>query len=94
MDWTHNIVLLYFNKTVVPCGGAAFILCAVFDGVCEIFGLLNRDYSKKYCVFTHSEKRLRECGLSNDKNESLLSGKSNSIKKVFKEDLPMISNAV
>lgn len=31
VDWHASIWALYFNKTFIPCGGAAFILCALGD---------------------------------------------------------------
>jgi len=31
VDWHANIWALYFNKTFIPCGGTAFILCALGD---------------------------------------------------------------
>lgn len=42
------------NKTVVPCGGGAFILCSFAEPLFEHMNLLNRDYTtRKYCVFVH-----------------------------------------
>ena len=55
VDWSQDIISLYFNKTVIPCGGAAFLLCSVTDCAFEQMGLLNRDFSKKYCVYVHQE---------------------------------------
>jgi hypothetical protein len=53
VDWYADIVTLYFNKTFIPCFGAAFILCSFADYMFEILGLLQRDYSNKYCVYVH-----------------------------------------
>ena len=53
VDWSQNIILLYFNKTVIPCGCTAFLLCSFTETLFEHMGLLNRDYQHKYCVFIH-----------------------------------------
>ncbi len=66
VTWDANIVALYFNKTFIPCGGAAFVLCSLGDSVFEQIGLLNREYGKKYCVYIHED----EDGLSNSLNDS------------------------
>ena len=63
VKWTtDSLLLLYLNKTVVPCFGAAFLLCAIFDCIFEYMGLLNRDYpksgvsfNKQYCVYFHGD---------------------------------------
>lgn len=44
VTWDANIMVLYFNKTFIPCGGAAFILCSLGDSVFEQLGLMERDY--------------------------------------------------
>lgn len=56
MDWTQSIYLLYFNKTVVPCGGAAFLLCSFAEPLYEHMGLMEHDATRKYCVFIHEER--------------------------------------
>lgn len=56
VDWSQSLFLLYLNKTVVPCGGGAFILYSFAEPLFEHMNLLNRDYSsRKYCVFVHHE---------------------------------------
>ena len=48
---------LYFNKTFVPCGGAAFILCSMMDSVYEFLFLQSREqYGKSYCVFIRDDE--------------------------------------
>ena len=83
MDWSDGLTALYFNKTVIPCGGAAFLLCSMGDALFEQIGLLSRDYSKKYCVFLHNEYNGRNSEMvSGDKSESLLeNGKNNRRRK-------------
>ena len=77
VDWSENIFSLYLNKTVIPCGGAAFLLCSFAETLFEHLGLMNRDYSRKYCVFVHEEimthkvKGPRWVNVD-DKSESLL----------------------
>ena len=54
VDWSEGIIPLYFNKTVVPIGGAAFVLCSFAEPLFEHMGLMNRNYGKhRYCVFVH-----------------------------------------
>ena len=64
VDWSMSIYLLYLNKTFVPCGLGAFLLCSFLEPLFEHLHLLHRDYSRKYCVFIHD--------IQNDKTESLL----------------------
>ena len=64
VDWSMSIYLLYLNKTFVPCGLGAFLLCSFLEPLFEHLHLLHRDYSRKYCVFIHDTQ--------NDKTESLL----------------------
>ena len=61
VDWTQSIFLLYLNKTVIPCGGSAFVLCSFAEPLFEHMNLLNRDYTaRKYCVFVHNPDELEE----------------------------------
>ena len=59
MTWNDGIYLLLFNKTVIPCGGCAFLLCAFGDIIFEKMGLMNSNYSPKFSVYVHHRK-LRE----------------------------------
>eukprot|EP00347_Sterkiella_histriomuscorum_P023975 403332739 len=80
VTWDQSIWLLYFNKTFIPCGGAAFILCALGDSVFEQIALMKRDSRRKYCIYLHereeyeSDHNLNESKHS-DNTESLLSKK-------------------
>lgn len=48
---------LYFNKTFVPVGGAAFILCSMMDSIFEMLGLLNSlSGTKTYCVYVYENE--------------------------------------
>lgn len=55
VGWHQGIISLYFNKTVVPCGGGAFFFCSIADSIYEHLGLLNRDFSKRYCVYVNTD---------------------------------------
>lgn len=70
VDQSNSIYLLYLNKTFVPCGGAAFLLCSFLEPLFEHLKLLQRDYSRKYCVFIHDDPPAKD--FSRDKAESLL----------------------
>ena len=54
-DWYDGLVALYFSKVVIPVGGAAFVLCGVTDAFFEFIGLLNKDFSKKYVSYIHTD---------------------------------------
>lgn len=59
VDWSDGILALYFNKTFVPCGGSAFLLCSFAEPLFEHLGLMNRDYGQKYCVYVHEDTQDR-----------------------------------
>ncbi len=82
VTWDQNVVALYFNKTFVPCGGAAFVLCSVMDSVFEFLYLQSRDeYGKSYCVFIREEEYPEPESDSDSSNrESLLERDKKRIK--------------
>ncbi len=75
VTWDQNVVALYFNKTFVPCGGAAFVLCSMTDSIFELLGLLNKeDSAKRYCVYINDNELEGNDSDSSDssRRESLL----------------------
>jgi len=62
VDWSYPLFTLYLNKTVIPCGFSAFLLCSFMETLFEHMNLLNRDYSsskQKYCIFVHQHSEGR-----------------------------------
>ena len=56
VSWTNsNLFKVYLTQSLLPCFLSSFVILGITDMVFELVGLLNRDFSKNYCIFFHSD---------------------------------------